>query len=57
MARGKEYTLCVGTDRWGRIQELYHAALALEPSERSEFLSRVCSKEPELRREVESLLA
>src|ERR1035438_9448222 len=57
MARGREYTLCVGTDRWGRIQELYHAALALQLSERSEFLSHACSNQPELRREVESLLA
>ena len=47
----------MGTDRWGRIQELYHATLALQPSERSEFLSHACSNEPELRREVESLLA
>ena len=47
----------MGTDRWGRIQELYHAALALQLSERSEFLSHACSNQPELRREVESLLA
>jgi serine/threonine protein kinase len=47
----------VGTDRWGRIQELYHTVLALEPSERAGFLSQACSNEPELRREVESLLA
>jgi eukaryotic-like serine/threonine-protein kinase len=44
-------------DRWGRIQEIYHATLELQPSERPEFLSQACSSEPELRREVDSLLA
>jgi serine/threonine protein kinase len=40
--------------RWQQIEELYHAALECEPGERATFLARA---DPELRREVESLLA
>ena len=40
--------------RWQQIEELYHAALECEPGERAAFLARA---DPELRREVESLLA
>jgi eukaryotic-like serine/threonine-protein kinase len=40
--------------RWQQIAELHRAALLLGPSERSAFLN---SSDPELRREVESLLA
>jgi eukaryotic-like serine/threonine-protein kinase len=40
--------------RWQQIEELYHAALECEPSERAALLART---DPELRREVESLLA
>ena len=40
--------------RWQQIEELYHAALECEPSERAPFLARA---DPDLRREVESLLA
>jgi len=47
----------VDTDRWARIQQLFHAILELPPSERAEFLSQACPNDPELGREVESLLA
>jgi Tol biopolymer transport system component len=40
--------------RWQQIEELYHAALECEPGERAALLARA---DPELRREVESLLA
>jgi len=40
--------------RWQQVEELYHAALECEPSERAALLARA---DPELRREVESLLA
>jgi len=40
--------------RWKQIEELYHAALECEPGERDTLLARA---DPELRREVESLLA
>ena len=40
--------------RWKQIEELYHAALECAPGERVALLART---DPELRREVESLLA
>ncbi len=40
--------------RWQQIEDLYHAALECAPSERAALLARA---NPELRREVESLLA
>lgn len=40
--------------RWQQIEELYHATLECEPSQRAAFLARA---DPEVRREVESLLA
>ena len=40
--------------RWQQIEELYHAALECGPGERTALLARA---DPELRREVESLLA
>jgi len=41
---------------WNRIQEIYHAALARPHSERSAFVANVCSGDPDLEREVNSLL-
>ncbi|HXH48017.1 MAG TPA: protein kinase [Terriglobia bacterium] len=44
-------------DRWQRVEELYHAVLRREPSERAAFLSDSCAGDEALRQEVESLLA
>jgi len=44
----------VTPSRWQQVEELYHAALECEPGERTALLARA---DPELRREVESLLA
>ncbi len=45
-------------EEWHKIEELLHAALELEPSERRGFLDdRLGAGEAEVRREVESLLA
>src|SRR5215469_15705510 len=44
-------------EQWQLVQELYHEALELKPSERGDFLEAACSGDPDLRREVESLLA
>jgi serine/threonine protein kinase len=41
---------------WDRIQEIYHAALELPPSERDAFVANACAGEADLQREVESLL-
>src|SRR5688572_23853164 len=43
-------------ERWEKIQQLYHAALAEVPEFRTDFLARACAEEPSLRKEVESLL-
>jgi serine/threonine protein kinase len=44
-------------DRWQRVDQLFHAALARQPSERNIFLENACGGDETLRREVESLLA
>ena len=44
-------------ERWRRIESLFHEALALKPTERAAFLKSACSDDPELQRELESLLA
>ena len=44
-------------DRWRRAQEVFHAATEREPEHRAAFLDEECGGDPELRSEVESLLA
>jgi serine/threonine protein kinase/tetratricopeptide (TPR) repeat protein len=44
-------------ERWQRVEQLYHAALALEPSQRHAFLEDSCAGDEALRRQVNSLLA
>src|SRR5215471_9046602 len=43
-------------ERWQRIESLFLEALAKAPEHRAAFLDQACSTDPELRREVESLL-
>jgi serine/threonine protein kinase len=43
--------------RFRQIEELYHSALEREPSRRASFLNQACQGDPELRQEVETLLA
>jgi len=43
--------------RWREIERVYNAALERSPADRAAFLTDVCKGDPELRREVESLLA
>ena len=44
-------------DRWHRIEDLFHRAADLAPGERERFLDSECAGDPELREEVQSLLA
>ena len=44
-------------EHWERVEDLFHAALKLEPSERAAFLAEVRASDPELLAEVESLIA
>ena len=43
-------------NRWRRVEDCYHAALERPPDERARFLAQACAHDPDLRREVESLL-
>lgn len=45
------------SDRWERVAELFDAAVALAEPERAKFLEQECADDPELRAEIESLLA
>jgi len=44
-------------ERWKKIEQLYHVALARDTNQRAAFLEQACVGDDELRREVESLLA
>jgi serine/threonine-protein kinase len=44
-------------EKWTHVEELFNAALELEPAARESFLAEACAGDEELRREVESLLA
>jgi Tol biopolymer transport system component len=44
-------------DRWRRLEELYHAAVLLDPATRASFLSHACERDPEMLAEVEKMLA
>ncbi len=44
-------------EKWKQVEELFNAALELEPAAREPFLVEACAGDEELRREVESLLA
>jgi len=43
-------------ERWQEIEEVFHSALALDSSQRAEFLKTACAGDEALRREVESLV-
>ncbi len=47
----------IKADRWRQVERIYEQAAALEESRRLEFLNVACGGDPELRLEVESLLA
>src|SRR2546423_10589546 len=44
-------------ERWQQVEALYHAALERPPAKRLAWLAAHCAGDPELRREVETLLA
>ncbi|MBZ5697190.1 MAG: serine/threonine protein kinase [Acidobacteriia bacterium] len=43
-------------ERWKKVEQLYHAALEREESQRAAYLHEVCAGDNALQREVESLL-
>src|SRR2546423_1227216 len=44
-------------ERWHLLEELYHAALELEPGRRDDYLHEVCGADVALREDLETLLA
>ena len=44
-------------ERHRHIEELVHAVLKLEPSQRESFLSSACASDPSLRSEIEALVS
>ena len=44
-------------ERWGQVEQIFHAALQVEESRRSELVRQSCAGDEDLRREVKSLLA
>jgi serine/threonine protein kinase len=46
-----------GADRWRQIDEVFAEALERSPAERAAFLDAACAGDPEMRLEVERLLA
>ncbi len=44
------------SERWRRLQEAFHGAVGLDPSERAAYLEEVCAGDSELRREAEALI-
>jgi hypothetical protein len=46
----------LGPERWHQLEELFHAAHGLPPSERGRYLAEACGDDYALRAEVESLL-
>ena len=49
--------MAMRNEEWRKVEELLDAALELEPAERRRLLDEACAGAPELRQEVESLLA
>jgi serine/threonine protein kinase/Tfp pilus assembly protein PilF len=43
-------------NRWRQLEDIFHTAAQLDPGSRSAFLEKACDTDPDLRREVESLL-
>jgi serine/threonine-protein kinase len=44
-------------EQWDRVSRLYHAALALDPSQRTSFLAEACGNDKALYQELASLVA
>ena len=47
----------MNAERWQQVERVYLAALACDRARRSALLDELCANDPELRREVETLLA
>src|SRR5271169_3053026 len=43
-------------ERWRQVKNLFEQVVSLQAAERQSYLEKACASDPELRREVESLL-
>jgi len=43
-------------ERWRRIEDLFHVAVAQPTAARSAFLEQACANDPDLKREIEALI-
>src|SRR5262249_16457165 len=55
-APSQQKSRLMNTERWHKIEQLYHDARTREPADRDRFLQGACTDD-DARREVESLLA
>jgi hypothetical protein len=46
----------MSSQRWQQLEEIFQTALDLSETDRAQFINRACGNDPELRREVETLL-
>ena len=44
------------SERWKQIEQVYYSVVASSVSDRGALLDELCSNDPDMRREVESLL-
>src|SRR5215510_5330765 len=44
-------------ERWQQVKQIFQSAIERSPAERDGFISEACANDPELRREVESLIS
>jgi serine/threonine-protein kinase len=49
--------MAASPERWRLVEELFHRAAEADPTDRPRLLDELCAADPELRRELESLLA
>jgi hypothetical protein len=54
---GRPRSALISAKRWRSIDAIFADAVELPSAERSAFVSNACSSDPQLRAEVESLLA
>src|SRR5260370_10839449 len=55
--RGLDSEYKMESGRWNRIEAIFHEAAELTHDQRTALLERTCGNDPEMRREVESLLS
>jgi serine/threonine protein kinase/tetratricopeptide (TPR) repeat protein len=45
------------SERWQRLQQLFHSSVELSDEERQQFLDRTCAEDPSMREEVERMVS